>query len=191
MRDRELTLANLLMDPLTLAMMAADRVDPVELKAAWTALARKLALARPFVYPPSPCIPTPSAGVPHSGDRVRHRAGQSLVAGGDTGVRPIEASGLTRATHEWRGFAGRTHNRDTESERTTVMNRVHSVLAVACPTLDRLLTDPMTQATMAADKLDPAELRADWTALAGRLALTRAAELHPKLAHAGCGARSW
>jgi hypothetical protein len=42
MRDRELTLANLLTDPLTLAMMAADRVDPVELKAAWTALAKRL-----------------------------------------------------------------------------------------------------------------------------------------------------
>ncbi len=46
MRDRQLTLANLLTDPLTLAMMAADRVDPVELKASWTALAQKLALAR-------------------------------------------------------------------------------------------------------------------------------------------------
>ena len=44
MHDRELTLANLLTDPLTLAMMAADRVDPVELKATWTALAQRLAL---------------------------------------------------------------------------------------------------------------------------------------------------
>jgi hypothetical protein len=44
MHDRELTLANLLTDPLTIAMMAADRVDPVELKAAWTALAQRLAL---------------------------------------------------------------------------------------------------------------------------------------------------
>jgi hypothetical protein len=46
MDDRELTLASLLADPMTLAMMAADRVDPVELKATWTALARKLALDR-------------------------------------------------------------------------------------------------------------------------------------------------
>ena len=45
MDDREFTLASLLADPMTLAMMAADRVDPVELKAAWTALASKLALA--------------------------------------------------------------------------------------------------------------------------------------------------
>jgi hypothetical protein len=42
----ELTVDKLLADPLTLAMMAADRVDPAELKAAWTALARRLALAR-------------------------------------------------------------------------------------------------------------------------------------------------
>ena len=41
----ELTVDKLLADPLTLAMMAADRVDPAELKAAWTALARRLALA--------------------------------------------------------------------------------------------------------------------------------------------------
>jgi hypothetical protein len=46
MGDRELTLANLLTDPMTLAMMAADGVDPVELKTNWTALARKLASAR-------------------------------------------------------------------------------------------------------------------------------------------------
>jgi hypothetical protein len=42
----ELTVDKLLADPLTLAMMAADRVDPAELKATWTALARRLALAR-------------------------------------------------------------------------------------------------------------------------------------------------
>jgi len=46
MGDRELTLANLLTDPMTLAMMAADGVDPVELKTTWTALARRLAFAR-------------------------------------------------------------------------------------------------------------------------------------------------
>jgi hypothetical protein len=31
--------------PLTLALTAADKVDPVELTAAWTTLARKLELA--------------------------------------------------------------------------------------------------------------------------------------------------
>jgi hypothetical protein len=46
MDDRVLTLADLLADPMTLALMAADKVDPAALKAAWTALARKLALAR-------------------------------------------------------------------------------------------------------------------------------------------------
>ena len=46
MDDRELTLAGLLADPMTLALMAADKVDPAELTAAWTALAGKLALAR-------------------------------------------------------------------------------------------------------------------------------------------------
>ena len=46
MDDRELTLAGLLADPMTLALMAADRVDPAELKAVWTALARRLALDR-------------------------------------------------------------------------------------------------------------------------------------------------
>jgi hypothetical protein len=45
MNDRELTLAGLLADPMTLALMAANKVDPVELKAAWTALARELTLA--------------------------------------------------------------------------------------------------------------------------------------------------
>jgi hypothetical protein len=43
MDERELTLPSLLANPMTLAMMEADRVDPAELKAAWTALARKLA----------------------------------------------------------------------------------------------------------------------------------------------------
>ena len=46
MDDRELTLDRLLADPMTQAIMAADRVDPAELEAAWTALARKLSLAR-------------------------------------------------------------------------------------------------------------------------------------------------
>jgi len=55
MHDRELTLANLLTDPLTLAMMAADRVDPVEMKAAWTALARRPAL-RQVAEPRPVCV---------------------------------------------------------------------------------------------------------------------------------------
>jgi hypothetical protein len=46
MDDRELTMDRLLADPMTRAMMAADRVDPAELRAAWTALAQKLSLAR-------------------------------------------------------------------------------------------------------------------------------------------------
>jgi hypothetical protein len=46
MDDREPTLASLLTDPMTLAMMAADRVDPAELKTTWTALAQRLAIAR-------------------------------------------------------------------------------------------------------------------------------------------------
>jgi hypothetical protein len=45
MDDRELTMAGLLADPMTLALMAADHVDVAELTAEWTALARKLALA--------------------------------------------------------------------------------------------------------------------------------------------------
>jgi hypothetical protein len=46
MDDRELTMAGLLADPMTLALMAADKVDPAELAATWTALAARLALAR-------------------------------------------------------------------------------------------------------------------------------------------------
>ena len=46
MGDRELTMADLLADPMTLALMAADKVDPAELAATWTALAARLALAR-------------------------------------------------------------------------------------------------------------------------------------------------
>ena len=54
MDDCELTLAGLLADPMTLALMAADKVDPVELTAAWTALARKLALAHAAERQPGP-----------------------------------------------------------------------------------------------------------------------------------------
>jgi hypothetical protein len=39
-----------------------------------------------------------------------------------------------------------------------------------------LLADPMTLAVMAADKVDPGELAAAWTALAGKLAAARAVE---------------
>ena len=54
MDDCELTLAGLLAGPMTLALMAADKVDPVELTAAWTALARKLALAHAAERQPGP-----------------------------------------------------------------------------------------------------------------------------------------
>jgi hypothetical protein len=40
MDNRELTLAGLLADPMTLALMAADKVDLAELTATWTAVAR-------------------------------------------------------------------------------------------------------------------------------------------------------
>jgi hypothetical protein len=50
-----LALANLLTDPMTLALMAADKVDPAELKAAWTALAQKLAIIRAAERRPEPC----------------------------------------------------------------------------------------------------------------------------------------
>jgi hypothetical protein len=44
---RELTLADLLADPMTLAVMAADRVDPVALATFLFELAHKLQLTRP------------------------------------------------------------------------------------------------------------------------------------------------
>ncbi|MGC1888213.1 MAG: hypothetical protein WA709_19305 [Stellaceae bacterium] len=43
----ELTLTNLLADPMTLAVMAADRVDPAGLAAALSGLARRLEFAPP------------------------------------------------------------------------------------------------------------------------------------------------
>jgi hypothetical protein len=43
----ELTLIDLLSDPMTLAVMAADRVDPAALAAALSGLARRLEFARP------------------------------------------------------------------------------------------------------------------------------------------------
>jgi hypothetical protein len=58
-------------------------------------------------------------------------------------------------------------------------------------TMAGLLADPMTLALMAADKVDPAELKAAWTALAGKLALARAAELRPEQARARCGHLTW
>jgi hypothetical protein len=54
MDDRELTLADLLADPMTLALMAADNVDLAELTASWTALAGKLAVARAAERRPEP-----------------------------------------------------------------------------------------------------------------------------------------
>jgi hypothetical protein len=47
MDDCELTLTDLLADPITLAVMAADRVDPAALEAALSGLARRLELAQP------------------------------------------------------------------------------------------------------------------------------------------------
>ena len=44
---RELTLTTLLADPMVLAVMAADRVDPAALEAALSGMARRLELARP------------------------------------------------------------------------------------------------------------------------------------------------
>ena len=46
MDHRELTLADLLADPMTLAVMAADRVDPAELKAMLSSVARQRRLDR-------------------------------------------------------------------------------------------------------------------------------------------------
>lgn len=43
---RELTLAELLVDPMTLAVMAADRVDPAALKAAVAVLVRRFERAK-------------------------------------------------------------------------------------------------------------------------------------------------
>jgi hypothetical protein len=43
---RELTLAELLADPMTLAVMAADRVHPAALKAAVTVLIRRFERAK-------------------------------------------------------------------------------------------------------------------------------------------------
>jgi hypothetical protein len=47
MDHRELTLTDLLGDPMTLAVMAADAVDPAALEAVLSRLAQKLELARP------------------------------------------------------------------------------------------------------------------------------------------------
>ena len=47
MDNRELTLTDLLADPMILAVMAADRVDPAALEATLSGLARRLELARP------------------------------------------------------------------------------------------------------------------------------------------------
>jgi hypothetical protein len=47
MDDRELTLTDLLADPMILAVMAADGIDPAALEAALCGLPRRLELARP------------------------------------------------------------------------------------------------------------------------------------------------
>ena len=47
MDHRDLTLTDLLADPMTLAVMAADEVDPAALEAVLSGLARKLELSRP------------------------------------------------------------------------------------------------------------------------------------------------
>jgi hypothetical protein len=44
MDNRELMLTDLLADPMTLAVMAADRVDPAALEAVLSGLARRLGL---------------------------------------------------------------------------------------------------------------------------------------------------
>jgi hypothetical protein len=46
MDHRELTLAELLADPIALALMAADRVDPAALNAMFSGLARRLQVTR-------------------------------------------------------------------------------------------------------------------------------------------------
>ncbi len=47
MCDRELTLTELLDDPMIQAVMAADRVDPAELKVVLAVLTHRLQLSRP------------------------------------------------------------------------------------------------------------------------------------------------
>jgi hypothetical protein len=47
MDDCELTLTDLLADPMTQTMMAADQVDPAALEAALSGLAGRLELTRP------------------------------------------------------------------------------------------------------------------------------------------------
>jgi hypothetical protein len=56
-------------------------------------------------------------------------------------------------------------------------------------TLTELLDDPMIQAVMVADRVDPAELKAALVMLSHRLQLTRPAE--PILDYIGRGQRSW
>ena len=54
MDNRELTLAGLLADPMTQALMAADKVDLAELTAVWTSLAARLGPANAATRPPGP-----------------------------------------------------------------------------------------------------------------------------------------
>jgi hypothetical protein len=55
MDHRELTLGELLADPITLAVMAADLVDPAALKAMLSGLAGRLQLA-PLAKPRRDCV---------------------------------------------------------------------------------------------------------------------------------------
>ena len=53
MDDLERALAKMLADPMTLAMMAADRVNPAELRAAWTVAAGRRVLPPPAAGQPA------------------------------------------------------------------------------------------------------------------------------------------
>ena len=55
MDHRELTLAELLADPIALAVMAADRVDPAALKAMLSGLAGRLQVTR-LAEPTRDCV---------------------------------------------------------------------------------------------------------------------------------------
>src|ERR1700724_291927 len=67
MDNRELTLTDLLADPMILAVMAADRVDPAALEATLSGLARSL--SSPGRQPGElrrHCLPAPEAGASFS-----------------------------------------------------------------------------------------------------------------------------
>ena len=65
MNDRELTLTDLLADPMILAVMAAYQVDVAALEAALSGLARRLELARPAAGGVAAALsPAPEAEAP-------------------------------------------------------------------------------------------------------------------------------